>query len=194
MFCPRLTTWPFKMCTVVSPFAITSIVFHPSTSNSPGSRFWYPIPFPPRTRCLAPFLGFLERGLFVAASLGIDPGVERESIKRQQVADIRLLDLELKASRPHRVRPVEMIIKARVTLQRVPRLELLGSPPILKTKVVIAILLLSADVPHHHLAALGRILVKVDRVLFDRDDMIGVAVLPVLLQERVPAGQVPSVE
>jgi hypothetical protein len=60
--------------------------------------------------------------------------------------------------------------------------------------VVIAILLLSADIAHHNLAALWSILVKVDGVLSDGDDMIRVAVLAMLLQESVPAGQVASVE
>ena len=46
-----------------------------------------------------------------AAVLGSIERVERESKERQQVADIGLLDLKLKASRPYGIRPVEMIIE-----------------------------------------------------------------------------------
>ena len=69
---------------------------------------------------LAPLLRVLIRRHSRSARLGVDPGVDRQAMKGDQVAHVGLLDLELERARPDRVGPENVVVQpaSRLSLYR----------------------------------------------------------------------------
>ena len=87
-----------------------------------------------------------------------------------------------------------MIIDSGVAFELVSRFEFLIAPAVLQAEVVVAVLLFRADVSHDYVGGVGGALVEVDRVVFDGDDVVGIAVFTVFLEECVPTVEVSTVE
>ena len=135
-----------------------------------------------------------EGRLRFAARFRIDPGVVPQIADGHDIADVGLFDLILHRPRPDNVATDVVIVNSRIAQDFKAGGKFFLAPFVLHAEMVVAVLVVGPDVTLHHLVAMLGMFIEMDHAVFNGNDLIGIAIVPVLLQKGIPAVEILSVK